>query len=108
MSGRDSFGKPILSKIGVSIGPGATALTRMPRGASSVAKVRASERIAAFVAPYTDEFRMPFVLAAEVLKMTEAPSERSGKKVFTVKYEPLKLTSAMLSKSASSVSGSGT
>jgi len=45
-----SFGSPVLSKIGVTIGPGATVFTRMPRPASSAAAVRAKERNAALVA----------------------------------------------------------
>ena len=44
-----SFGSPVLSKIGVTIGPGATAFTRMPRSTSSAAAVLARERNAAFV-----------------------------------------------------------
>jgi hypothetical protein len=47
-----SFGSPVLSRIGVTIGPGATAFTRMPRPTSSAAAVLARERIAAFVAEY--------------------------------------------------------
>ena len=39
-------------KIGVTIGPGATALTRMPRPTSSAAAVLARERSAALVAEY--------------------------------------------------------
>jgi hypothetical protein len=47
-----SFGSSVLPKIGVTIGPGATELTRMPRPDSSAAVVRAKERSAALVADY--------------------------------------------------------
>jgi hypothetical protein len=49
-SSKASFDSPVLPKIGVTIGPGATAFTRMPRPASSAAAVLARERSAAFVA----------------------------------------------------------
>jgi hypothetical protein len=47
-----SFGSPVLSMIGVTIGPGATVLTRMLRPASSAAGVRAKERSVALLAEY--------------------------------------------------------
>src|SRR2546422_3301161 len=49
---RSSFDSPVLPKIGVTIGPGATVFTRMPRPASSAAAVLARDRSAAFVAEY--------------------------------------------------------
>jgi hypothetical protein len=39
------------ANMAVSVGPGLTTLTRMPRGANSLAQVRAKERTAALVAP---------------------------------------------------------
>jgi len=45
-----SLESPVRSKMGVSIGPGATELMRMPRSTSSAARVREKERSAAFVA----------------------------------------------------------
>ena len=47
-----SFGSPVFPKIGVTIGPGATVFTRMPRPTSSAAAVLARERSAALVAEY--------------------------------------------------------
>ena len=41
-----------LSRIGVSMGPGVTALTRISRGSNSAASVRAKDRSAALAAPY--------------------------------------------------------
>ena len=43
-------GKAHLVESGVSMGPGLSVLTRMPRGASSAARVRPKDRTAAFVA----------------------------------------------------------
>ena len=47
-----SLDSPFRSRIGVTIGPGATVFTRMPRPTSSAAVVRAKERSAALVADY--------------------------------------------------------
>ena len=44
LSDKMLFGSPVLSMIGVTIGPSATALTRIPRPASSAAVVLAKER----------------------------------------------------------------
>lgn len=46
-----SLDQPTLSTMGVSIGPGATELTRILRPASAAAIERTKDRIAAFVAP---------------------------------------------------------
>src|SRR5438067_9256549 len=64
-----SFGSPVLSKIGVAIGPGATVLTRMPRPASSAAVVRARDRNAALVAAYTLAPAVPFWSTTLVFRM---------------------------------------
>ena len=45
--GPNSLDNPVLSMTGVSMGPGLTALTRMPRGRSSLASDLARERSAA-------------------------------------------------------------
>src|ERR671918_2640774 len=45
-----SCDRPVRPKIGVTIGPGATVLTRMPRPTSSAAAVRSTEPNAALVA----------------------------------------------------------
>ena len=74
-----SFGSPVLSKIGVEIGPGATVLTRMPRPASSAAVVRAKERSAALVAEYALVPAVPVWPATLVLRMIEAPSFKNGR-----------------------------
>src|SRR6266852_2274709 len=44
-SSKASFGSPVLPKIGVTIGPGATVFTRMPRPASSAAVVQQRKRL---------------------------------------------------------------
>jgi len=54
-----SFERPVRPKIGVSIGPGATAFTRMLRSTSALANDRVSERIAALVAAYTEPVGSP-------------------------------------------------
>ena len=59
-----SFGSPVLPKIGITIGLGATMFTRMPRPASSAAAVRPKERSAALVAEYA--------LAPTLLWLSEA------------------------------------
>src|SRR6266446_4277708 len=61
---------------GVSIGPGLTAFTRMPRSTSSAAIDRVNERSAAFVAAYAVPFGTPISPATEVFTMIEAPSLR--------------------------------
>ena len=73
-----SFGSPVLPKMGVTIGPGATVFTRMPRPTSSAAAVRARERKAALVAEYALVPALPVLSATLVFKMIEAPSFRNG------------------------------
>ena len=63
----------ILPKIGVSMGPGVTALTRISRGSSSAASVRANDRTAALAAPYAALPGIPLTLAIEVVKTIEPP-----------------------------------
>src|SRR5271165_61001 len=67
-----------LSMIGVLIGPGVTALTRISRGSNSAASVRANERIAALAAPYAALPGIPLTFAIEVVKTTEPPRFISG------------------------------
>src|SRR5262245_9028177 len=56
-----SAGIPSLPKIGVSIGPGLIAFTRIFFEANSWAAVRTIERTAAFVAEYADEPSTPLL-----------------------------------------------
>src|SRR6266567_3294855 len=102
-----SFGSPVLPKIGVTIGPGATVFTRMPRPASSAAAVRAKERSAAFVAEYALVPAVPFLSATLVFKMIDAPSLSNGSAFWIVKYAPLTLMSNCSSYRLSGVSASG-
>src|SRR3989441_1142426 len=102
-----SFGSPVLPKIGVTIGPGATVFTRMPRPANSAAAVRAKERSAAFVAEYALVPAVPFLSATLVFKMIDAPSFSSGSAFWIVKYAPLMLMSNCSSYRLSGVSASG-
>ena len=89
-----SFGSPVLSKIGVTIGPGATVFTRMPRPTSSAAAVLARERSAAFVAEYALAPALtPLLSATLVFKMIDAPSFSNGSAFWIVKYAPLMLMS---------------
>src|SRR5437870_9068940 len=68
----------VLPKIGVTIGPGATVFTRMPRPANSAAAVLARERSAAFVAEYALVPVVPLLSATLVFKMIDAPSFSNG------------------------------
>src|ERR1700736_2148253 len=79
-----SFDSPVLPRIGVTIGPGATAFTRMPRPASSLAAVLARERSAAFVAEYALVPALPLLPATLVFKMIDAPLFRNGKAFWIV------------------------
>jgi hypothetical protein len=80
-----SFGSPVLPKIGVTIGPGATVFTRMPRSANSEAAVRAKERKAAFVAAYALVPAVPLLSATLVFRMIDAPSFNHGSAFWIVK-----------------------
>src|SRR6266487_1450118 len=102
-----SCDSPVLPKIGVTIGPGATVFTRMPRPASSAAAVRAKERSAAFVAEYALVPAVPFLSATLVFKMIDAPSLSNGSAFWIVKYAPLMLMSNCSSYRLSGVSASG-
>jgi AcrR family transcriptional regulator len=66
------------SRIGVSIGPGLMALTRILRSFRSVVQLRANERTAAFVAEYTLNEAMPFWETIDAFTMIEPPSGISG------------------------------
>jgi hypothetical protein len=88
-----SFGSPVLTKMGVTIGPGATVFTRMPRPASSAAAVLARERRAALVAEYALVPAVPVLSATLVFRMIDAPSFSNGSAFWSVKYAPLMLVS---------------
>ena len=62
-----------LPMIGVSMGPGVTALTRISRGINSAASVRAKDRSAALAAPYVALPGIPLTLAIEVVRTIEPP-----------------------------------
>ena len=66
------------AKIGVTIGPGATVFTRIPRSTSSAAAVLANDRNAALLAEYALVPGVPVVPATLVFKMIDAPSFRCG------------------------------
>src|SRR6266436_5022321 len=106
-SSKASFGNPVLPKIGVTIGPGATAFTRMPRPTNSAAAVLAKERSAAFVAEYALAPAVPVLPATLVFKMIDAPSFSRGSAFWIVKYAPLMLISNCSSYRLSDVSASG-
>jgi 4-amino-4-deoxy-L-arabinose transferase-like glycosyltransferase len=78
-----------LPMIGVSMGPGDTALTRISRGISSVASVRANDLSAALAAPYVALPGIPLTLAIEVVKTIEPPRLISGASFCTAKTGPL-------------------
>ena len=78
-----------LPMIGVSMGPGDTALTRIPRGRSSAANTRAKDRSAALAAPYAARVGIPLTLAIEVVRTTAPPRLISGASFWTAKNGPL-------------------
>jgi hypothetical protein len=78
-----------LSRIGVSMGPGVTALTRISRGTSSAASVRANDRSAALAAPYVVWPGSPLTLATEVVRTTAPPRLIIGASFLTAKNGPL-------------------
>ncbi len=82
-----AWGKPVRPKMGVAIGPGLTTFTRIPRFTNSEAKVRASERTAAFVAAYTLPLVVPLELTTEEFSTMPALSFRCGSDFWRVKYE---------------------
>ena len=71
-------GNPVRPKIGVTIGPGATVFTRIPRSTSSAAAVLANDRNAALVAEYALVLGVPLAPATLVFKIIDAPSLRNG------------------------------
>src|SRR5260370_14630277 len=83
-----SWLKPILPKIGVSIGPGLIALTRILRPLRSEVHDRANERTAALLALYTLNPSMPFRPAMEEFKMIEPPSLTRASAFCTLKSNP--------------------
>src|SRR5258708_10915840 len=64
---------------GVSVEPGLTAFTRMPRSLSSWSQLRAKLRAAALVAAYTLRPAPPFWPSTEAARMIDAPSTRRGR-----------------------------
>jgi hypothetical protein len=62
----------------VATGSGHSALTRMPRGANSIAQERAKLRMAALVAAYTPTPGRPLMPATDDSRTIDAPSCRSG------------------------------
>ena len=76
---------PALPKIGVSIGPGLTTLTRMPADTSSAPRLRPSERTAALLAAYSAPPGSPLPAATEALRTIAPPGAISGKAFCTVK-----------------------
>src|SRR5271163_5246545 len=62
-----------LPMIGVSMGPGVTALTRISREINSAASVRAKDRSAALAAPYVAWPGIPLTLATEVVRRQHLP-----------------------------------
>ena len=75
--------------IGVSMGPGVTALTRISRGSSSAASVRAKDRSAALAAPYVALPGIPLTLAIDVVRTIEPPRFISGASFCITKSGPL-------------------
>lgn len=70
-----AFSSPMaMSTPGVSIAPGATVLTRMPLPFSSLAQVRARDRIAAFDAAYRPKVSLP---SSARMELTQLPYEVS-------------------------------
>lgn len=90
--------------MGVSMYPGLTEFTRIPRGAREAAKVRARLCTAALVAEYTVRALLPRCRVQEALMTTDPPSTSSGSAFWTVKKTPLRLTSTVWSKSSSVMS----
>src|SRR6202023_3761524 len=76
---------------GVSMEPGLTAFTRMPRSFKSVVHVRANERMAAFVALYTLIVGNPLLATIDEFRIIEAPSDSIGSAFCTVKSRPFTL-----------------
>ena len=85
----DSFSEsPSVAWNGVLIGPGLTAFTRMPRGASSAASDRTRDRTAALVAARIESPAGPTLLRKDVLKTTVPHFLRSGAAFCAVKKAP--------------------
>src|ERR1051326_989331 len=102
-----SFGRPMRPKIGVVMGPGLTAFTRIPRDNRSADKVLASERTAALAAEYTLVPAQPTLSTTDEFKIMDALSLRYGKACWALKNTPLTLMSKISSNSASVVSTTG-
>src|SRR5271168_4622736 len=97
----------VLPMIGVSVGPGDTALTRIPRGRSSAANTRAKDRSAALAPPYAARRGIPLTLAVEVVRTTAPPWLISGASFWTAKNGPLAFRLNISSKVASVVFSRG-
>lgn len=72
--------------------PGEIALTRIPRPLSSLAQVRAKDRIAALEAAYVPKAATPSSARTEEFRITDAPSFSSGSAFCTVNDVPRTLT----------------
>ncbi|MCY1227785.1 hypothetical protein D9M72_400730 [compost metagenome] len=91
-SARSSALASVTPSVGVSMKPGLTTFTRMPRVTSSAAKPEAIERSAALVALYTLMPCMPPSSAMDEVKTIALPAGISGARRCTVKNGPLVLT----------------
>src|SRR5258708_6917071 len=90
--------------IGVLVGPGLMALTRIWRACRSRVQLRAKERTAALVALYTLLSGSGLIELVEAVRMIDPPSCKSGSAFCTVKSNPLTLMLNVLSKRASEMS----
>ena len=90
-----SGGAPLAK--GVSVGPGLKTFERIPRSFNSTVQAHTKLRIAALVAPYTQNPGVPLMLPTEPVRMIEAPSFNSGSAFCTVKSVPFTLVSKSLS-----------
>ncbi len=89
------------------MGPGDTALTRIPRGASSTANVRAKDRSAALVAPAAASIGIPLTLEIAVVRTTAPPRLINGASFWTAKNDPFAFTLNTSSYMASVVCSKG-
>ena len=88
----------------VPIGPGLTAFTLMPLPANSAEATLTTERKAALLALNKLLPPKPISFNQDVVMITDALSFKWAIDLCREKYDPLKLTSIMSSKKASSVS----
>src|SRR5260370_40741205 len=72
-------------QIGVFVPPGVTWLPRMPRGATSDARLRVMERTPPLAAAYADQPGIPSTAGTDPFRIIEGPSRRWGRAACTVK-----------------------